>query len=486
MKGYKTMDEKKMGRGRVAAISGIIAMLLIIVYIILCFAVDTEHMMPGTTINGIDLSGMTLEEAVDRLHDDEKSLCESAVLTVSLDGELYSVDVGDAIGFNYEILAEEAFGRSRAGLFVRGIYWINSLWVGYDKESPPIIKDSEALYGAVENSGLSCIDSTVQTSYKEENGQLLFLIGTAGEAVDTEKLVKEIIAAIQAKDYEKAIECPKTAGVVEKVDLEKVYQEIYVEAANATLDPENNYMIVNSVRGVRFDKDSAGAALDGAEEGSMVAVDLIYTEPEITTRNLQENLFGDVIGTYTTRVRGTANRLANIRLAVEKCNGAILLTDDVFSFNDTVGEQTKATGFQLAGAIDEGKAVQAYGGGICQVSSTIFAAALYANLEIVERGNHYYVSSYIPAGMDAAVAWGELDFQFANHMAYPIKLEITYDNGYLTVDILGTKMNKESVEIETEVVSSPGEPLEVLTYRKIYGPDGSQISAKQEAHSQYM
>ena len=134
-----------------------------------------------------------------------------------------------------------------------------------------------------------------------------------------------------------------------------------------------------------------------------------------------------------------------------------------------------------------GKPVQAYGGGICQVSSTIFAAALFANLEIVERWEHDYVSSYIAAGMDAAVAWNELDFRIANNSIYPIIIDVIYSDGYLTVTIRGTKTDDSVVKIQTKNIdSSAPNTLEVLTYRNVYTKDKSQHFTEEIAHSAYI
>ena len=303
-----------------------------------------------------------------------------------------------------------------------------------------------------EDNHISEESSITQTTWKIEDDQLLFIVGTAGM----------------------------------DVDLDQIYEEIYQEPIDATLDPENDYRIVESAAGFGFDKEEARRMLEEAEEGSTVAVPLVYIEPQISTQNLQECLFRDLLGSYTTKVSGASNRTTNVQLAADSCNGAILLTEEVFSFNDAVGEQTGERGFQKANAILNGEIIQAYGGGICQVSSTIFAAALYAGLEIPERWNHDLAPKYIPAGMDAAVSWDVLDFQVANNTAYPVKLEVDYTDGYLTVNVLGTKTDDTIVEIETQEVDSSSGYREVETYRKNYNEDKSQVFVEKIAHSVYL
>ena len=467
-------------------LSGVVISLLLIAYLVLCFLTDIEHMMPRTMINGVDLSGMTQSEAVNALNADAKRRCDEAVLTILTEDETYKVDIGSIMECDCEALVKRAFERNRCGFLSRGFLLLSALCIGYEEESPPDVPDTESLYALLETEGVLDDDSTIPTSYREEKGRLIFTMGTAGYVVDKGKLATEIVAAVQAKDYETAIVCPKIPDTVDPIDLEKVYEEIFKEPLDATLDAENNYQIIESVTGVSFDKESAQNALDMAQDGSTVIVDLIYTEPEITTEDMQEHLFADELASYTTKVTGSSNRITNIKLAIEKCNHAVLLRNEEFSFNDIVGDQNEETGFKMAGAIENGKPVQAYGGGICQVSSTIFVAVLYANLEIVERWNHDLVSGYVPAGLDAAVAWGELDFRFANNTPYPIKLEISYVNGYLTVTVLGTRMSEEQVKIETEVLSSTATSLEVLTYRNVL-PSGEEESFREQvSYSKYM
>lgn len=456
-------------------------------YLLLCVLADTEHMLPGTIVNGVSIGRMTLEEATDTLKKETKKGDKSAKLLVAFEGKSYTVEIGNALELDCEAAAEEALQKSRVKFPLRGLFLIKSVLPRGHIQYPSDIKDTDALHQAIANSGLLDAGTTVQTVYQTEGNQLVFTIGTAGEDVDEEALTKKIRAAVKDDDYENVIACPDRHGEVKPVDLDRVYEEIHIEAANATLDPENHYAIVEAVTGVAFDKEAAQAALDSAAEGSTVAVDLIYTEPEISAQNLREHLFTDVLSSFTTKVNGTENRLINVALATEKCNGSILISGGVFSFNDTVGEQTEATGFKTANGTLDGQVVQVYGGGICQVSSNIFAAALFANLGIVERWEHDYVSSYIAAGVDAAVAWNTLDLKIANTRSYPVRIDAVYADGSLTVNIVGTKTEEMPVEIETKTLdnAAPG-TLAVETYRKVFNADKSQVFVEKVADSVYI
>mgnify|MGYP002622893240 CR=1 FL=1 len=142
----------------------------------------------------------------------------------------------------------------------------------------------------------------------------------------------------------------------------------------------------------------------------------------------------------------------NIELACKAIDGTILLPGERFSFNGVVGPRTKAKGYMLAGAYSAGELIESYGGGVCQVSSTIYNTALYANLEIVERYNHSAVVSYVDAGRDATVSYGSQDFKFKNSRTYAIKLKASAKNGILTIEIWGIPEKEEYViELSSEV-----------------------------------
>ncbi len=457
-------------------------------YVILCTMVEEERTLPGMRVNGIPAGGKTQEEVVELLEKERTECCENAIITVTAADSDYKIKIGDGLDVDCKAFAKKMLRPGKRAFGTRGIFLLRSLLGGYRMELRPELEDTKAVGQAIEDSGILETATTTQTGCVMKDGQLIFTMGEAkDDTVDEEKLMEKIVQAVKKGEYKAAFPCPLMQGEVAPVDLDEVVRKVCVEPANATLDPQNGYEIKEAVTGISFDRELAQKKLDEAEEGSQVVVDLIYTEPEISTQDLREHLFKDLLSTYTTQAAGVSNRTRNISLAAEKCNGIILLADDVFSFNNTVGEQKAETGYYMANGILNGQIVQVYGGGICQVSSTIFAAALYADREIVERWNHDFVSSYIPAGVDAAVAWGALDFQFANNNPYPLKIEVAYVNGNLTVNLWGTKTDDAIVELATETVKDePGSDLEIQTYRYVYNGDKSQMFAEKVAYSTYL
>ena len=285
---------------------------------------------------------------------------------------------------------------------------------------------------SVKDSGVLKVDTAVADSYKVSKNQITFTRGTSGQAVDEDALYECITDAVDDGDYETVITAPMKDSEPKALDMDKVYKKVYTKAKDATWDPKKNYAIVASTTGVSFDKKESAAAMEGLEEGESKSISLKLTTADITTQNLEKNLFKDRLGTYSTNVAGTAARINNVRLASQHCNNTILLPGETFSYNEIVGQRTAARGFQEAGAYLNGKTVQELGGGICQVSSTLYCATVLSNLEIVHRENHMFESTYVPLGLDATVSWGAPDYVFKNNTKYPIKVVAGYANGVCT------------------------------------------------------
>lgn len=158
-----------------------------------------------------------------------------------------------------------------------------------------------------------------------------------------------------------------------------------------------------------------------------------------------------ILGSYTTRFY-PGDRGDNIGLAASHLQGALVRSGSTLSFNSIVGPRTRDAGYKNAGVIVYGEHAIDVGGGVCQVSSTLYNAVLLAGLTPVERTGHFASSSYVPAGRDATVADGLIDFVFRNPLPHPIYLTIANSGSALTVYVLGTKadLNGKSIALVTE------------------------------------
>ena len=185
-------------------------------------------------------------------------------------------------------------------------------------------------------------------------------------------------------------------------------------------------------------------------------VDAKVVMPSKTTEVLKSKLFNSTLASYsTTYSTGAVNRASNVALAASKINGTVLKPGDTFSYNETIGDTTLANGYKVAPVFENGKTSQGVGGGVCQVSSTLYSAVLYADLKVVERRNHSLTVAYVPKGQDATVSYGAIDFKFANDTEYPIKIAASTGGGTVTVSIIGTKHEPErTVKLSHSIVST--------------------------------
>lgn len=193
-----------------------------------------------------------------------------------------------------------------------------------------------------------------------------------------------------------------------------------------------------------------------ADRQDTYTIPLKVLYPKITVKSLPKEAFPDELATYsTTYASSNYNRSQNISIATNSVNGTVLMPGETFSYNETLGQRTTAKGYREAGAYVNGQLSNEVGGGICQVSSTLYNAALLTNLEIVARTNHSFESSYVPAGQDATVSWRSPDFQFKNNREYPIKIVASAGSGKVTFIIYGVKSPDDyEVKIQSSKTSS--------------------------------
>lgn len=183
---------------------------------------------------------------------------------------------------------------------------------------------------------------------------------------------------------------------------------------------------------------------------------MIPVAPAMTAANLDKNGLRELMSSYSTTFNaGDRNRTGNIKLAAKKINGCLLFPGQVFSFNEVVGPRDKASGFKEAMEIVDGEFVPGVGGGVCQVSSTLYNAVLLAGLNVIERTNHSRPLRYVPLGRDATVAYDSIDFKFVNNNLLPVMILSETSGSKLHVGILGRQFFQEHSEIMTfEVVTA--------------------------------
>jgi vancomycin resistance protein YoaR len=311
--------------------------------------------------------------------------------------------------------------------------------------------------------------------------RLLLFKGAGGVELDTDALYDEVCAALrEGKD---SLTFDRLKQEPSMPDFEKLYRDLFHEPVNAYF--REDFSIEPEVVGCSFGVEQAVSLWKQAADGEQLVIPLELRQPEVTAAELEKTLYRDVLGSQTTSYAWSSDsRINNINLAAGKLNGVILLPGETCSYNDTGGQRTAEAGFRYAKAYSDGEEVEALGGGICQVSSTLYCATLYAQLETVSRTNHYFKVSYIDYGLDATVSWGQPDFKFRNSRDYPIMIQAytNPDESTLTIEIWGTDLDGRSVslrhtsgEVYDEEYTDVLIGYSIHTYGDIYDADGSYV-----------
>lgn len=472
------MKKWKIALGSAVGVTALLA----VGYTAWCHSLEDQVIWEPVTVNGVSLAGKTVEEAKEAVQEQFVKDYEEAAIPVLLDGKTYEIKIFSALGLSADQEIHQAYELGHGEWYTRGLDYLKlQKMEPVSREVLPETVAPEQLQGAILETGIQKVNTLEETVCTQKETSLLLKKGKTGVKADLPALSEAILARLSDHEYQGQLECPVVTLVPKEVKLKPYYDQIYQKMSNAHLDRAQDYAIVPSVTGVSFDVKEAEKRLEEAEEGTEVVIDFTIEEPDISTEDLKTKLFRDVLGSYTTYGGGTSGRVNNIQLASNSCNDVILLPGETFSYNETVGERTAARGYQSATVYVNGQSVPGIGGGICQVSSTLFAASLYANLEIVERHNHSRTVAYLPSGMDATVSWGGPDYQFKNNTAYPIQLKVSYTGGAVQVQILGTKEEDSHVEVTTSRVDS----YCVNTYRNLYDGQGNLIDSQQICSSRY-
>ena len=442
--------ENKKGR-KGAVLAGVAAAVVLCGYLGLCaWAGGRDAILPHVSISGLDMSGMTQDQAADAL---KNALAEESgdpiTLNISCEGWSGQLSAAD-LAVDQEATVQAAMQAGEGPFLARGGQYLAHL-LGAGSQVELALQDQQpALTTLLEDMERQVGDVTM--AHWQVSGQTLELTkGVTGLAADEDQAVQLLHQALDQGFAQKFgqgeqnvtvdVDLPVTQTPPQEPDFDTVHQDVYTEPKDAALDGTTHEIVAESV-GLDFDPAQLKAAYDQAGEGETVSIPLTVTQPKETKASLSAKLFRDLLGKGTTKVGGSAARKNNVALSAKACNGVILLPGEVFSYNGTTGSRSADKGYQAAPVYVGGASTDEVGGGICQTSSTIYYAVLHTTLEVVERRSHMYNTGYVPAGMDATVYYGSTDFRFKNNTNYPVKIVTeSYDQGgsrYLTVKIYGT------------------------------------------------
>ena len=281
-----------------------------------------------------------------------------------------------------------------------------------------------------------------------DSARLTMIKGGGAMSLNEEKILSAVSAALLTDEEE--LTWTEIDGDVRLPDFNKVAADLCCEPRDAAF--AEDFSVIPEVVGCDFAVPDAEKAWREALPGTAVEIPLTLTRPAVTAADLEALLYRDRLCFMTTYYRdSTENRKNNIRLAASKLDGIVLKPGEVFSYNEAIGQRTEEAGFLLAGAYADGEMVEEIGGGICQVSSTLYCAAMYAQMTTVSRTNHYFAVGYLSMGYDATVSWKQPDYRFRNDRDYPVKIVAFCDgDDGVTIEFWGTNTDGTHVSPYTE------------------------------------
>ena len=417
--------------------------------------IKSDKVLKGITINEIDISELTKEQAIEKINNIYGTRAEQQIYLTH--GEYETSVTYEALEVKYQIqdAVNEAYNIGRSGNVIQNNFEILKTWKQGKNIKLNVTLDTDMINQIAQNINNSIDDAVVQPSYYVEkaDAQLIITAGKKGVKVDEEQLLADIYKVLNEESEEEKIEIPMSEDTPDKIDINKIHEEVYKEVKDAYYT-SNPFTVYPEEEGIDFDVEQANTII--AEEKEEYIIPLKITKPSKTVKDIGTEAFPDLLATFSTKYNaGNAGRTTNLRLAANKINGTVLLPNEEFSYNAVVGERTISAGYKMAATYSNGAVVDGLGGGICQISSTLYDAVVMANLKITTRRNHQFVTSYVPAGKDATVVWGSQDFKFVNSRKYPVRITATVQGGVATVQVWGIKEEVEyDISIETKKIAT--------------------------------
>ncbi|QXM05641.1 VanW family protein [Crassaminicella indica] len=371
---------------------------LISITSIVFFLLYKDTIYDGVTIEYLDVGGLSITQAQKKIQNHFRDILTVGQIHFIYGDKVWNIKNSDiGYDFDYTKVVNEAYKIGREGNYFERLQKILSLYTAPHNISLSPVYDNEKLNGVIYAMQNAINQPAKDATITRINGKFTIRDEHVGQQLDVEK-TKMLLS--------------------EELLKNKFENEITIE----------------------------------------LPVEII--SPRITSESL--STIHDLLGEYTTKFNiNRKGRTQNLRLAANKINGVVLMPREIFSFNKIVGPRRKELGYKDAPIIVKGEVVPGLGGGVCQVSSTLYNAILLSNLEVVERYNHTLPSSYVAKGLDATVSYGVLDFKFKNIMNTPIYIESYIKKNLLTVKIYGCKMDNKTIRVITEQNEVVKRPLEI-------------------------
>lgn len=416
----------------------------------------------GVRINGLNMGSFTREKALSFLADHYRGSLDNLEIKLKTDDQSHTFRFSEVdAAYDMEKAVEDAYRIGREGSIFKRFYEILLAAKDSVQVDLPIIFNRQKAESIVQDFYNRTLVNVREAVFLIQNEKVTAKSGRHGRNIDKNRVLSDVEQSLYAC-ANAVIDISYIITPPSKINVDDIYMQINCEAKDAYAIVESNEaVIVPHVVGRSIEKSvlaSIAEKLEKNEDTEMV-VPVVCKMPDILTEDAKGMLFRDVLSTvstaFTTNDQNGKNRAENIKISVSKIDNKVLAPGEVFSFNDIVGPRDEAGGYKSAQTYVQGKVVDGIGGGICQVSSTLYNAALLSDLEIVERRNHMFTVGYVDKGRDATVSYNEVDFKFRNSTKWPLKIKAEVKNNRVYFTLVGTNENPgKTVEIQPTILKT--------------------------------
>lgn len=525
------MKKRILNLLKISAILSAFPLLTFICLTLIAVLYYQSRILPGVTIGGIEIGGLTTQQAKELLSVNVKDVYDD--FFVFAQGKEYYQRTLAELGMEYDldktITQAKNIGREN---FFSSIFFI-SKGALYQTRLVPSINFTEEKFQKLAEKLKTDIDQGVLSSYVDvQNEALVFVEGKDGHAIDEEALklklvdnlnkfqggvikipIKFISKGIDSQDGQLAIEKAKSfldkkivittqektwtldgkkivpmlayyknGDIVARFDEEKVTK--FVASLSSEIDQETQEprLTIENDKAKVFQPSQDGLALDkektkeelkriglSPQKEERLILSVNRTQARVKTEEVNNLGIKEIIGRGSSNFSGSSSeRIFNIELASLRINGTLISPGEVFSFNKAVGDISAQTGYKTAYIIERGRTLFGAGGGVCQVSTTVFRAAIYSGLPLVQRNAHayrvrYYEQASHPVGLDATIYQPTVDFKFRNDTPnwVLVTAKVERKSNTLTFELWGSKDGRliEVSKPKLSAVSPPPEPL---------------------------
>lgn len=484
-KEFKPLDESSIKQKNNSHSLTIIIILIISIILLLLLTFFTFSMInlksttiaKGISIKNIDVSDLSPKDARQKVANYINSSIPEEIQLKHNDFETSLSALQLSIYFNLDKTIDNAYNIGKSGnIFERNLTILKTYFSKTNIDIDFTI-DEKQLKHDLEDISTKLPDKMIESSCYIDGNNLIITKGKSGKVVNVDKSANYIEQQIKNLNVlNNPLELITTDASPDQIDLDAIYNEIHKEPVNAYFT-QNPYVVHPSENGMDFkiSLDEAKNLLQEDKDEYIIPLKILY--PSVTTNMIGTEAFPDLLSEFSTKYSASnKNRTTNLILASNKINGTVLMPGETFSYNKVVGERTIQAGYKEAPIYVSGKVEDGIGGGICQITTTLYNAVVYANLDIVERSNHQFVPSYAGPSRDATVVYGAIDFKFKNNRDYPIKITCSVSGGIANFKIWGLKSDNDyDVQITSRTTGTTATAIYSEAY-KILKKNGNVVS----------